>query len=127
MARTHAGRDWQSRVMGDTASNGTGSYAAANWIGITADATTPSTASTVLTGELTGGTMGRAQAAYAHTNGQASYTLTKTFTSDRTVTVAKLGVFTAVSGGTLAFETLLDSTAALQSGDTLQVVETITL
>jgi hypothetical protein len=113
--------------MADTSSNGTGSYAPANWIALTADATAPSTASTTLTGELTGGTMGRAQATYGHTNGTSSYTLTRNFTSDRTVTVAKMGVFTASTGGTLAFETMLDTTAALKSGDTIQVVETVTL
>jgi hypothetical protein len=113
--------------MGDTSSNATGSYASGTWIGISADTTTPSTASTTLTGELTGGTMGRAQATYAHTNGAASYTLTRNFTSDRNVVVAKLGVFNASSGGTLCFETLLDSTADLKSGDTIQIVETVTL
>lgn len=127
MARTLAGRDWQCRVMADTASNATGSYAAANWIALTADTTAPSTASTTLTGELTGGTMGRAQGVYAHTNGTATYTITKTFTADRTVTVAKIGVLNASASGTLVFETLLDSTASLKSGDTLQVIFTGTL
>ena len=127
MAHTHAGPDRQCRIMGDTASNATGSYAPATFIGLTADTTAPSTASTTLTGELTGGTMGRAQATYAHTNGTASYTLTRNFTSDRNVVVAKLGVFNAVSGGTLCFETMLDTTADLKSGDTIQVVETVTL
>ena len=125
--RTSAGRDWMSRIMGDTASTATGTYTPANWIALTADVTAPNAASTTLTGELTGGTMGRAQATYAHTNGTASYTLTRSFTSDRTVTVAKMGIFTASTGGTLAFESLLDSTAALKSGDTIQVVETVTL
>lgn len=127
MARTFAGRDWQSRIMGDTASNATGTYASATWIGLTADTTAPNTASTTLTGELTGGTMGRAQATYAHTNGTASYTLTRNFTSDRNVVAAKIGIFTAVSGGTLAFETMLDSTADLKSGDTIQIVQTVSL
>ena len=127
MARTNAGRDWQSRIMGDTASSGVGVYAPCNWIGITADATVPSVASTVLTGELTGGSMGRAQSTYAHTNGQASFTMTKQFTADRTVVLAKMGFFTAVTGGTLAFETMMDSTASLQSGDTIQLVATISL
>jgi hypothetical protein len=113
--------------MGDTASNGSGNYASATWIAITADTATPVSSNTTLTGELTGGTMGRSQAAYAHTNGQATYTLTKQFTADRTVTVAKCGVFTASTGGTMAFEALLDSTAGVKSGDTLQIVQTISL
>ena len=125
--RTNAGRDWQSRIMGDTASTGTGSYASGTWIGLSADVSAPNAANTTLPGELTGGTMGRAQATYAHTTGAASYTLTRTFTSDRTVDVAKMGIFNASSGGTLCFETMLDSVAQLKSGDTIQVVETVTL
>lgn len=125
--RTNAGRDWQCRVMGDTASTGTGNYAPANWVALTADATTPAAGNTTLTGELTGGTMARAQGVYAHTNGTATYTITKTFTADRTVTVAKIGMFTASTSGTMVFETLLDSTASLKSGDTLQIVFTGTL
>jgi hypothetical protein len=113
--------------MGDTASNGSGSYAPANWISLSTDAGAPNAANTTLPGEITGGTLARAQAAYAHTNGQATYTLTKTFTSDRTIEAKKMGIFTASAGGTLAFETLLDSTAALKSGDTLQVIETISI
>lgn len=125
--RTNGGRDWQCRIMGDTASNATGNYAAANWVALTADTTAPNAANTTLSGELTGGTMARAQAVYAHTNGTATYTLTRTFTSDRTVTVAKIGVFNASTSGTLVFETTLDSTASLKSGDTLQIVFTGTL
>lgn len=127
MARTNQGRDWQAAIMGDTASNATGAYASATWIGATADATTPSASDTTLSGELTGGTMGRAQAVYAHTTGQATYTLTKSITADRIVTVAKIGVFNASTAGTMVFESLLDNTAALKVGDSIQFVETISL
>ena len=125
--RTNAGRDWQARVMGDTASTATGNYAPANYIGITADSTAPAAGDTTLSGELTGGTMGRAQATYAHTDGSATYTLTKVFLADRTVTVQKYGLFTASSGGTMAFESLLSSAAALESGDSVNIVATISL
>lgn len=125
--RTNAGRDWQAGVMGDTASTGSGSYAPANWIGLTADGTAPAAGDTTLTGEITSGTLDRAQAVYAHTGGTATYTLTKTFTSDQTVTIRKLGVFTATSGGTMVFTSLLDADAALVSGDSLQVTVTVTL
>jgi len=111
--------------MGDTASNGSGTYAPATWIACTADATTPAATSTTLTGELTGGTFARGQGVYSHTTGTSSYTLTKSFTSDRIVTVAKFGVFTASTAGVMVFETLLDSTAALRSGDTFQIVHTV--
>ena len=48
--RTSAGRDWMSRIMGDTASTATGTYTPANWIALTADVTAPNAASTTLTG-----------------------------------------------------------------------------
>lgn len=132
--RTDAGRDFQSRVMGDSASTGTGAYAPARFIGLTANSTTPAPGSTVLTGEITTGTLARAAATYAHTNGTATYTLTFTFTSDQTVTIAKIGVFNGAGPGgaastsnTLVFETLLNATASLVSGDQLQITETVTL
>lgn len=125
--RTDAGRDFQSRVMGDTASTGTGAYAPATFIGLTANSTAPAAASTTLTGEIASGTLIRAVAVYAHTNGTATYTLTKTFTSDQSVTINKIGVFNASTGGTLVFETLLNAAATLVSGDQLQITETVTL
>lgn len=101
--------------------------AAATYIGVTADTTAPAAGDTTLTGEITTGTLARAVAAYAHTTGTASYTLTKTFTSDQTVVLAKIGVFTASSGGTMAFETLLNTTVALASGDQVAITETVNL
>lgn len=125
--RTNAGADFQARVMGDTASTGTGVYAAANYIGLTANSTAPAAGNTTLTGEIASGTLNRAQATYAHTNGTNTYTLTKTFTSDQSVTIAKIGVFNASTSGTMVFETLLNATATLVSGDQLQITETVTL
>ena len=124
--KTNGGVDLICRLLGDTSSNGTGSYAAANYIGVTANSTTPAASDTVLAGEITSGTLARAQAAYAHTNGTASYTLTKTFTSDQTVVLAKMGVFNAATSGTLVFESLLSSAASLVSGDTLTLTHTVT-
>lgn len=125
--RTHAGRDWQARLMADTSSTGTGVYAPANWVALSDNPSPPSAADTVLAGELTGGTMARAQASYAHTNGTATYTLINTFTSDREATVYKYGAFTASSGGTLAFEEAFDDAVPLKVGDTIQVVDTVSL
>lgn len=113
--------------MADTASTGTGAYAAANYLGVTANTGSPSATDTTLAGEVSSGTLARAQAAYAHTTGVASYTLTKTFTSDQTITVAKLGVFNAASGGSMAFESLLSATATLQSGDQVAISEVVAL
>lgn len=125
--RTNAGADFQAGVMSSTASTGTGSYAPANYIGLTANATAPAAADTTLTGEITTGALARAQATYSHTTGTASYTLQKTFTSDQSVTVAKIGIFNASTGGTMVFETLLNASATLVSGDQLTVTETVSL
>ena len=42
--------------------------------------------------------------------------------------IAKVGLFTAASAGTLVFETVLGTTATLSaSGDTLTITQTVTL
>lgn len=127
--RTNAGADFQANVMGATSGTGigTGTFAPANYIGLTANATAPAASDTTLTGEIGSGTLVRVQATFAHTTGASTYTLTKTFTSDQTVVVAKIGVFNASSAGTMVFETLLSATASLVSGDTLTVTETVTM
>lgn len=125
--RTTAGRDWQARVMGDPDSDASGVYAPATYIGVSANTNAPSAANTTLPGEISVGTLARAQAAYAHTNGQDSYTLTKVFTSDQPVTLAKAGVFNASSSGTLVFEGLLEEVATMVSGDQIQITVTVTL
>lgn len=127
--RTAAGRDFQARVMGNPASNGTGLYSAAAFIAVTENATAPSDASTVLTGELTTGGFGRAVAAFGTSAGANSYTLTKTFTSsDGTArTINKIGVFNLITAGTLVFETAVPSPPTLVSGDQLTVTETVSL
>jgi hypothetical protein len=127
--RTDAGKDFQSRVMGDTASTGTGTYAAANWIALTENATAPAAGDTTLATELTTGGLGRAQAAYAHTGGASTYTLIKTFTSSdgSTRTINKIGVFNASSSGSLVFTTAVPSPPALVSGDSLTITETVTI
>lgn len=125
--RTLAGRDYQARTMGDPASTGTGVYAPAIYLGLTEDAAAPLAADTGLAGEITTGTLTRAAAIYAHTTGTASYTLTKTFTSDQSITVRKVGVFNAPTLGTMVFESLMNEIAILVSGDSLQITETVTL
>jgi len=127
--RTNAGGDFQARVMGDTASNATASYASATWIALSTNATAPALGDTALTGELTASGLGRAQAVYAHTNGTTTYTLTKTFTSaDPTPrTIEKVGVLNASVTGTLVFETAVPSPPVLASGDSLTVTETVTM
>lgn len=127
LIRTNAGRDHQSKVMADNASNGTGAYASGCYIGLTANDDSPAAGNTSLAGEITTGTLARAQAIFAHTTGTNLYTLTKTFTSDQTVVISKIGIFTAASGGVLCFEALLDTPVTLRSGDQIQITHAVTI
>jgi hypothetical protein len=127
---TNAGRDHVASACFNTSTQ----PAAANYIALTANSTSPSASDTSLTGEITtaGGGLVRAQATYAHTNGTATATLTKTFTANGSdslpVSVAKIGIFNAASSGTLVYETLLSATATVSaSGDQLTITESITI
>jgi hypothetical protein len=110
--------------------------APAFFVGLTANSTAPAAGDTTLAGEITtaGGGLIRKIAAYAHTTGAASYTLTAAFTANGTdslpVTVAKAGVFPSLTAAALMqFETLLTpSTATLSaSGDQVTTTSTVTL
>ncbi len=108
--------------------------AAATYIALTANSTSPSAGDTTLTAEIAtgGGGLIRAVGTYAHTTGAATYTLTKTFTANGSdslpVTVAKVGVFNASSSGTLVFESLLSPTATFSaSGDNTTITVTVTV
>jgi hypothetical protein len=108
--------------------------AGAPYMALTASASAAAGTDTTLTGEITtsGGGLIRKLATYAHTAGAASYTLTGVFTANGSdslpVTVAKLGCFNSISGGTMCFETLLNATATLtSSGDQVTCTETVSL
>lgn len=126
--RVNSGTDHQSRVQFDTASTGTGTYAAANYIALTENATAPAAGDTTLTGELTGSGLQRQQATYAHTDGTNTTTLVKSFTSaDATArTINKAGLFNASTAGSLTFETLVPNPPTLVSGDSVAVTWTFT-
>ena len=62
--RTNAGTDFQSRVMFDTASTGTSTYASSNYIALTENTTAPAAADTALTGEITASGLQRQQGTY---------------------------------------------------------------
>lgn len=126
-----AGRDWVAGCLGDRSGS---RPAAADYMALTANSTSPSAGDTTLTGEITtgGGGLIRAQATYAHTGGAATYTLTRTFTANGSdslpVTVAKVGIFNASSSGTMPWSTLLSPTAVFSaSGDSATITETITV
>lgn len=110
--------------------------APAIFIGLTANASAASATDTSLASEITtaGGGLIRKIAAFAHTTGVASYTLTAVFTANGSdslpVTVAKIGVFISLissAAGMMLYETLLSATATFNSsGDQLTVTETVT-
>lgn len=127
LLRTNAGTDHQSRVTFDTASNGTAAYAAANFIALTENATAPAAGDTALTGELTTDGFTRVQAAYAHTNGTNTVTLTRTFNATNTRTINKAGLLNASTVGTLAFTTLVPNPPTLVSGDSVAITWTFTI
>lgn len=130
--KVNSGNDFQAQQMGGSAVG-----TSAHWIALTANTATPSPTDVVLAGEILtpGGGLIRASAAYAHTTGVATYTLTNTFTANSSdalpVTIAKIGVFNQLAGpgGTLVFETLLTPSSATLSaaGDQLTITETVTM
>jgi hypothetical protein len=125
--RTTAGRDYQAGIMGNPSSTGTGAFASASYIGVTADLTAPAAGDTILPGEVLSGTLVRAQGAFGHTTGAASYTVSKLFVSDQHIIVNKIGLFNGPTGGAPFIETVLSAQATLNSGDQLQIVSTVTL
>ena len=110
-----------------TGSVGTGDYAPADYIGLTADDAAPQASDTILTGEIAAGSLARSQGAFSHTQGQASYTIAQTFTSDQEVEINKVGVFNASVDGVMVFEELLEDPANLVVGDQIAITVTITL
>lgn len=128
--RTNAGIDLDHRRSFDTASTGTGSYAASNYIALTENATAPGAGDTTLTAEITTQGLARAQATYSHTNGTTTSTLTKTLTmtagGTTTFTPAKAGLFNAPAVGTLDTETAIGSPPALIAGDSVAITWTQT-
>lgn len=120
---TNAGKDFISAQIGSTSPGSNG----ANYIALTTDSTAPAAGDTTLTGEITTGGLERAPGTYGHTNGQNTFTVTKTFTASATHTnVQKGGLFTAASSGTMMAESTFTA-VSLASGDQLTITWTITL
>lgn len=126
-----AGKDFVASALGDSSGS---RAAAATYLALTANSTSPSAGDTTLTAEITtaSGGLVRAVATYAHTAGASTYTLTKTFTANGSdslpVVVAKVGVFNASSSGTMPWSSLLSPTATFSaSGDQTTLTETITI
>jgi hypothetical protein len=135
--RVNSGTDHQSRVSYDTASTGTGAYAALNYIALTTNSTAPAAGDTTLASEITtaGGGLIRKQATYSHSNGTNTALLSAVFTinaSDVTPTTpAKSAIFNAASGGTMGYESAIPSPPTLvytaPTGDSMTDNYTFTL
>lgn len=128
--RYNNGASWQAGVMGNPSSTGTGNYAPAIYMGVSSDSTAPALGDTALVGEVTGGSLARALCTYAYTTAATSYTESKVFTSDQTITIYKCALFTASSAGSPIFGSLLttggtNSPKSLFSGDQVGITETV--
>jgi hypothetical protein len=127
--RTNAGRDFQSRVMGDgtEVNAGTGNMRPADFLAITENSDAPAAGDTALTGELSGGGLERSQATYSHSAASTTYTLVFEWTSsDGTPReINKNAVFNASSTGTMPFESLVPSPPTLVAGDKLENTITV--
>ena len=103
--------------------------APAFFMALTANSSAAAATDTTLASEIVTAGLIRKKATYAHTTGTSTYTLTGSYTAqagDVPVTVAKIGVFTSITGGIMMFETLLNATATLSAtGDPLTVTHTI--
>jgi hypothetical protein len=129
--KTNGGIDYVAQQVSGTA---VASPAVAKFMAVTANVTAPAAGDTTLTAEIAtaGGGLLRVAAIYAHTGSTNTYTLTNTFTANGSdslpVTLGKIGIFTAVSAGTLVYETLLSATATLTvSGDQVTITDTVTI
>lgn len=125
-----AGKDFVASAIGDRS----GSRAAvADYLALSTDATAPTLSDTVLAVELNaaGGGLNRKAAAYAHTTGASTYTLTATFTANANdnlpKTVNKVAVFNASTIGTMAWSSVITAATFNAAGDAATVTETISL
>jgi hypothetical protein len=128
--RYNNGASWQAGVMGNPSSSGVGAYAPGIYIGISPDTTAPLITDTTLVGEITSGALIRSLATYGYTTSATSYTESKIFTSDQTVTIYKSALFITSTGGSPIFGSLLTaggvpSPKSLYSGDQVGITETI--
>jgi hypothetical protein len=119
---TTAGKDFISAQIGSTTPGGNG----ANYIALTNTAITPAAGDTTLSGEITTNGLARAQGTYAHTAGQSTFTVSKTFTATASQSAQAAGLFTASSAGTMMAENTFTS-VSLANNDQLTITWTITL
>lgn len=110
-----------------------GGQGSVRFMALTTDSGIAAAADTVLTSEITASGGARALATYAHTQGAATFTLSKAFSITGTLTaIHKMGLFCCLSpSGSLndpmVFETVLNADATVVNGDTLTVTDTVTV
>jgi hypothetical protein len=120
---TTVGRDFLHTQGYGTSPAGNG----LNYIALSNDTLSETTASTTLSTEIAASGLTRAQGTVTHTAGQNTTTVAKTFTCATAPQAAqKAALFTASSGGTMN-HALAFTQRSLQIGDTLAVTFTITV
>jgi hypothetical protein len=98
-----------------------------NWIALSNDTLTETSASTTLSTEIAANGLARAQGTVTHTVGATTTTVAKTFTCATAAQAAqKAALFTASTAGTMN-HALAFTQRSLQVGDTLAVTFTITI
>jgi hypothetical protein len=125
----NGGRDALMRLGYDTTR--TGLSTGFSYMGVSANTSAAVATNTTLPGEITtaGGGLLRKQGVYGHSAGTSTVTISATFTGNGSdaysVVLAKIGLFDAVTSGTLGHEQLLATTATLsQSGDSVAITYT---
>jgi len=122
--KTTAGIDYTFLRTYGTANNANEGL---NYIALSNDTLTETSASTTLSTEIVANGLSRAIGAYAHTAGTSTATISKTFTcATAPQSAQKAALFTASSGGTM-HHALSFTQRSLQVGDQLAVTFTITL
>lgn len=113
-----------------------GGQGSVRFMALTTDSGAAAAGDTVLASEITTNGGSRALATYAHTQGNATFTLQKAYSITGTLTaIHKMGLFcsltqggtTAALGGPMVFETVLNADATVVNGDTLTVTDTVTV
>jgi ABC-type molybdenum transport system ATPase subunit/photorepair protein PhrA len=99
-----------------------------NYIGLSNDTLTETTASTALSSEIVANGLARTQGTYAHTAGTATGTVAYTFTATGGQSVRKAALFDALEAGTMNHALALpEGQRVLVATDMLAVTFTITL
>lgn len=119
---TDVGRDFMHTQTYGTSPAGNG----LNYIALSNDTVTETSASTVLSSEIVANGLQRAIGAVVHNAGTNTTTVQKTFTASGAQAAQKAALFTASSSGTMN-HVLGFTQRSLQTNDTLQVTFTLTV